>query len=480
MPGADTTSHAADFNVAASAGLQVHGNEIDTGRYIITGSTSYRSPTSGGNANDGMVKIFDTTNNSFVEVYGDPHIYTSAGDRANFQHDGLTIKLSDGTEVQFKQTAEVNGVSYIDQVAVTKDNQTVIQSGFHDGSASVKTGSVQQGGPSSAQGFNDVSDTVLHVGNAGSLDTLVNAMGSQLNSKTYENSVDGMGGGYAEFGSNAGTKAIDQYSKAMADNAGTGNGPQAAEEPKGATSTIPSVKEATTAADAGPASAGGTDLASLIKQLISLLQQQLPTSTSATGEAKPTTDAAASPVTTTPVGGQNDLTSLIQQLISLLDKSSGGTTAASSADEAGLIKQLITLLQQTPAASGAGSTGAPADEASLIKQLITLLQPQGAGVGGETQYAVTPKTNPGEGISQTEVDQMLAVSNGTGPEVRLTGGAGADQAVPTSYNPAMGISGAQINAMLAHANGQGPEVNFADYDQAAATYSKSQTDQNQA
>lgn len=243
----------ANFKAAVAggspSGLAVSGNQIDTGRYVITGSNSYTRPTDGGHADDGMVQIFDKTNQSFVDVYGDPHVYTSSGDCANFQADGLTINLADGTQVQFKPTVETKGVSHLDAIAVTKDNQTVVQSGYYSekGGAHVSTASVTQGLPTAAQGFNDTRDTVLSVGYAGSLGTLVNTMGMQLNSKTYEDSLDGMGGGFAAFGDNSGIQAMQAYGKALADNASSSG------------STVPAAARSTVGAgaDAQAAVTGG-------------------------------------------------------------------------------------------------------------------------------------------------------------------------------------------------------------------------------
>ena len=173
----------------SQAGLAVNGNVVDTGRYVISASNAYTRPTDGGKAADGMLSIYDKQTKSYVDVYGDPHVYTSAGDQANFMANGMTLTLGDGTKVEIEPTTVKNGVSYIGGAAITKDNQTVVQSGFASGT--VSTSAVAQGGPSTGQGFNNTKDAVLSAGADGSLGTLFGPSGTALNSKAAQQSLDG-------------------------------------------------------------------------------------------------------------------------------------------------------------------------------------------------------------------------------------------------------------------------------------------------
>jgi len=183
--------------VAAARPLTVNGNTIDTGRYQINGSNLYTRPPDGGTADDGMVRVPDKVTNTFVDVFGDPHVYTSDGDRAEFQKDALETNLADGTQLQFKPTAVTSdGVSHIAALAVSRSGQTVVETGLYsaDGSAKVSIGAVQQGGPATTEGFNDANATVLSSAPGGGLNILVNQAGVQLSSKTSQTMLDGMGG----------------------------------------------------------------------------------------------------------------------------------------------------------------------------------------------------------------------------------------------------------------------------------------------
>ena len=100
-------------------------------------------------------------------------------------------------------------------------------------------------------------------------------------------------------------------------------------------------------------------------------------------------------------GSGSDEASLIQQLIPLLQQQLGGASPAGGKDLA---------------AAPAGGSGN--DEASLIQQLITMLQAQGGQSGPAAQPGATPPSdNPGAGISGAEINAMLAYANGTGPKV---------------------------------------------------------------
>ena len=450
-----TSGSGTSGTTSGTGGLTVSGNTIDTGRYTITASNTYTRPTDGGQVSDGMLSIYDKQTNSYVDAYGDPHLYTSAGDRANFQADGLTLNLGDGTKVQINPTAETNGVSHINDVAVSKDGQTVVQSGFYGGT--VSTGAVQQGGPSSSQGFDNPQDTVLSAGQDGSLGTLVGPTGTALSSTGSEQALDGMGGGYAAFGNSSPAA------------------PQGAASPSaGGTTPSGTTPGGTTPGGTAPASAQET---ALIQQLIAMLQQQLGAAGGASSQAAASGAGAAN--TSSGAGGQAAPPSASQggpnaggQAASGAGQGGSGAGASPAAGSgagsagAGGTQELISLLQQLASEMQSGASGS--DMASLIKQLIPLLQQQlsqGGGASGGTSTA-------------SLINQLI-------PALQGQSGAGAQSAaatpssggtvqggMPASYNPSMGISGAEINAMLANANGTGPEVNYGAWDKAAANYAQ--------
>ena len=191
--GADQPGGGKDFSAAvASSGLTVNqgADTIDTGRYLITGSSDKQ----------GDLTIHDKQTGSDVEVWGDPHLVTSDGDHADFQSHGLTIKLADGTTVQIKPTELQGGVSHIDQVAVTKDDSTSIMSGFYQsGPGGVTTAAAQAGNAFQVgQGFDDYDDTVLTAG-ADTVSDLSFSDGVKLVSKGHEMLLDGKGGGVDAF-----------------------------------------------------------------------------------------------------------------------------------------------------------------------------------------------------------------------------------------------------------------------------------------
>jgi hypothetical protein len=181
-------------------GLTVSGNAIDTGRYIITGSNSY-TRADGSTANDGELKIYDKQTGAFVEMFGDPHVRTSAGDEAAFQQDGLAIELADGTMVQIKPTALSNGVAHIDAVSITKAGQTSFMTGFYsaDGKATVQTSALKQGNAfQNDPTFDSYDDAVLRAGDDSVAD-LSFSDGTKLDSKSSELDLDGRQDGVGAF-----------------------------------------------------------------------------------------------------------------------------------------------------------------------------------------------------------------------------------------------------------------------------------------
>ncbi len=306
QPGGDTgaaspTSAQADaFSAAAGGGtpstLAVTGNTIDTGRYVITGSNDYTRPNDGIHADDGMVTITDKVTHTFVDVFGDPHVFTSDGDRAEFQKDGLRIDLADGTRVEFKPTAQTNGFSHIDSVSVTKGDQTVVARGFYadDGSARVTTGPVQGDDAAPARGFNDPNATVMTTATGGGLSTLVNAHGVALSDKVNQTALDGMGGASPALG------AISPQLVALLQKLVTLLQQEVAASATGTAGSGALTSGATPgqAAQPAPGTAAPVEKADLLQQVGSLLQQLTAAlSGPAAGAATPGPTAGSGPNT---------------------------------------------------------------------------------------------------------------------------------------------------------------------------------------
>ncbi|GAN62001.1 hypothetical protein AA0313_1963 [Acetobacter indonesiensis NRIC 0313] len=197
------TSTSSDFSAqSADTGLQISGNTIDTGRYLITANNNY---TTGAAYNfhsdtDGCVRVYDKQTDTYVQVFGDPHVETSNGTHGEFKRDGLVLDLQDGTQIQVQPTDLNNaGASHINAVSVTKDNQTSFITGLYNdaGTAHVQISAPQAGNAFQLNNsFDSYSDTVLHVGS--SLNDLHFADGSSM-SGTGNTELDGKGGGIQEF-----------------------------------------------------------------------------------------------------------------------------------------------------------------------------------------------------------------------------------------------------------------------------------------
>ena len=476
--GASTGAQANAFSRAASgsssAGLTVSGDTIDTGRYVIIGSNGYTRPNDSIAAGDGMVSIMDKTTNSFVDVYGDPHVYTSDGDRAEFQKNGLEIDLADGTQVQFKPTAETNGFSHIDSLAVTKSGQTVVESGFYsaDGSAKVTTSTLQQGGAGSAQGFNDPNRTVMTTAQGGGLYTLVNAAGVQLSDKTNQTSLDGMGGAAKTPGAVSPelvslmqklvTLLLEQMSASVAGSAGSGTLVSGAMP--GQQGSQPTPGQA-----AGSGSAAGV---SSVQQSIGLLQGELaslspgaaPVSLTAPRPA-PESPQGASPASGTAVASPDGQAGLLRQIVSLLQQlltqlsgsAAGGTQSAgpASANVASLLKQLLPVLEQlAQTGRSAGGPAAPDPTASGAAGSSAAQSGPGISAAPSTGIANPPVGNTPGGATPASSGTDSA-SNGA-VSGKTMGGSSSDLAAALSWTPAAGLTDrAQIAAGYQPGTGNG-------------------------
>ncbi len=253
----------------------------------------------------------------------------------------------------------------------------------------------------------------------------------------------------------------------------------------------------------GAGSTSNTDVASLIKQLIPLLQQLISTvgsgasgasaatqpagaptpagptsgaapSSAPSGAATPTSAPSGNaPSASAPSGGQDSLNTLVPKLISLLQQSQGGSSVPAGA----AVPSQTPAPSQAPAPSAGSSGSAPnAELTSLIKQLVSLLQ-QALGTEGSPASAASAGSAGGTAQTATLIKELIAQLQPQGqgaPAAISTQAQPQAPAAPASYNPGMGIPGSEIDAMLANANGTGPQVNFADYDKAAASFSQSQ------
>lgn len=237
----DQTSSSTDFaSASAAAPLTVSGNTIDTGRYLITASNDYSTGAAYNyhTDTDGCVRIFDKQTNTYLQVFGDPHIETSNEVHGKFQQDGLVIDLSDGTQVQVQPTgANSNGDTHINAVSVTKDNQTSFITGLYNdaGNASVQISAPQTGNAFQLNNtFDSYSDTELHPGS--SLNDLRFANNSAL-SASGETSLDGKGGGILEFlDQRVPLKSIDSVIQASTSMAGQGS--QSVDAPEYSAATL--------------------------------------------------------------------------------------------------------------------------------------------------------------------------------------------------------------------------------------------------
>lgn len=166
-----------------TGGLITNGKDtVDTGRYLIT-------------AQEGELKIFDKQSNTWVRAWGDPHVDTSDGDKAQFQSDSLTFDLQDGTKVTIKPTKVTNGVSLIDEVAIMKGKEAIVIKGFSDGQPGVTMGQVQNNAGEVDAAYQD--GTVLKAGNQ--VDDLFTTTGREIvggdaSQPSGEHMLDGLGG----------------------------------------------------------------------------------------------------------------------------------------------------------------------------------------------------------------------------------------------------------------------------------------------
>ena len=271
-----TAPNSSEFQAAAgNSNLQVDGNTVDTGRYLITASTTSTHGASGSNANDGQVTIYDKQTNTYLNVWGDPHLTASDGNLADFQQDGLTINLGDGTQVEFKPTALSNGVAHIDEATVTKNGQTVgitNLEGQNSTSSPMLSGVIQGKASAFDSSMDNVTDTVMTTGSS-DIGQLTFADGTTLNSTTSQYDLDGIGGGVQEY-----------FTNFIGSSTGTGVG--------GSTVTSATVGATTTSSSPQPTSSSGSS-SGVTNTLDSLIQNLTAAVNSSSATPQQKTNAAA-------------------------------------------------------------------------------------------------------------------------------------------------------------------------------------------
>ena len=386
---AASTSDASEFTSAVStSNLVVNGNTIDTGRYVIIASTD---STHGGSstADDGQLTVYDKQTNTYVNIWGDPHLTASDGNLADFQANGLTLLLPDGTRLEIEPTALTNGVAHIAEATVTKNGQTVLLSNFEGQAGSqVTVGPILQGDAKAASPTMDnLSDAVLDAGNtdigAWSLTDghLLTSTGSQMN-------LDGMGGGIELYFKNFNTTA--SLGMVSAEASGQAGGSSGSDAPSNAISTSTTTG---TPAAASPTAAApslesiqaqsnpdfGNSIATIDAMLDEVLGVPVPSSSS--------TPTATASVPATPPGSVG---------------SSAPTSAGSSTTAAPT--QVTVNGSSTPTSSTTTSPALPQPTfsprvAPIVAEPITTLPSGSAGASGST--SIGPVTlSPAEHIEQ--------------------------------------------------------------------------------
>ena len=363
---AASASDAAEFTSAVStSNLVVNGNTIDTGRYVVIASTD---STHGGSstADDGQLTVYDKQTNTYVNIWGDPHLTASDGNLADFQAHGLTLLLPDGTRLEIEPTATTNGVAHIAEATVTKNGQTVLMSNFEGQAGSqVTVGPIMQGNAQAVSPTMDnVSDTVLDAGNtdigAWSLTNgqLLTSTGSQMN-------LDGMGGGVELYFNNFNTAAsLGMVSAEASGQAGGGSGSNAPAY-AASTSTIPG---------AIPGAIPGTQTAVSAPSLESIQAQSNPDA----GNSTATIDAMLDKVLGVPVpSGSSTQTATA---------SAPATQSGGVASLAATSANLSTTVVPTPVIAGGSPTSTSATAVtSAVPQPNALSQPSSfAAVGPMT------------------------------------------------------------------------------------------------
>ena len=424
-------------DAAGDPNLQVDGNTIDTGRYLIIASTASTHGAGGSSADDGQVTIFDKHTDTYVNVWGDPHVTASDGNQAEFQQDGLTLNLADGTQVEFSPTAlSASGVAHIQDLAVTKNGQTVGVTNFEGQAGTAPTISDILQGPASTYSstLDNTFDTVLTAGRTDigaftfSDGTLLNSTGSQMD-------LDGIGGGMTEY------YAVNDGALSSSDSS----------------AIVSATTGATTMATQQAASS--IVLPADIPGLLSSLETTVSSSTTLTPAQKMqamqdlTTIATAVAANPTPPAGTSDLS----QLNALLNSAAGSpefavgptlTDVPNATTATGMLTQLAMVAQILP------SSAKPA--VSDLTTLLTLTPPvvstpepvaisSGAGATGSTTTATAKDSaSPATGATDNSTAPSTTSSSSTAASGTSSGTSSSPGAAPaTTATPSSASSANQ-------------------------------------
>ena len=426
---AANASDPSEFTSAVStSNLVVNGNTIDTGRYVIIASTNSTHGSSS-SADDGQLTVYDKQTNSYVNIWGDPHLTASDGNLAEFQTNGLTLDLPDGTQVEIEPTALSNGVAHIAEATVTKNGQTILLSNF-EGQAGpqVTVGPILQGDAKVASSTMDnTSDTVLE---ASSTDIGAWSLtgGQALTSTGSQINLDGMGGGIAQYFNNFNTAASLGMASAEA------NG-QAA-----------STSGTNTPSDTGAASSSSTIPTSTVADASALLESIQAQSNPDFGNSLATINAMLDQVLGIPIPSSSPATAATTS-VSTADTSSNISPATNGIN-------IVTTASATPTAvSGASTSSAlPATSSTMPVATTPVTAPT-------TTYAtVSPSEtgsistgvvdfSPAEQIGQIttkaaeSIHAVLEQSSGAGASSSLsTGQAAAEEAADMLLNGAGAVA----------------------------------------
>jgi Domain of Unknown Function (DUF1521) len=166
-------------------------NTVTDGQYVIKATDD----------NSGTLTVTDTQTGKSFKVWGDPHISTDQGGTADFQHEPVTFKLPDGTEITVTPTNNTgaNSVNTIDNVTITKGNDAVTMTGFKNGHLTTQDHEGQ------GYSYDETTDhgTLIRVGGDGNADQLTLPDGTKITNNNVGN-IDHFGDSSSQSGGTQG------------------------------------------------------------------------------------------------------------------------------------------------------------------------------------------------------------------------------------------------------------------------------------
>ncbi len=153
------------------------GNVIKTERYDITVTKD-------------KVSIRDRECGSYVEAWGDPHLWTGDGDKFMFTQDNLTIDLPDGTKLTIEPTEAQGNVSWVEKLHVMNGDNVLSVEGIHSAAEPV----FGELGFNAADVDAAVEDGIVLYAERSIDDLLSRETGEELISTQFERLLDGMRG----------------------------------------------------------------------------------------------------------------------------------------------------------------------------------------------------------------------------------------------------------------------------------------------